>query len=462
MRPNKAPETTGSQETVFPLPLTPFEYYYYLDDSPEYPTAFPIELRFSGMLSADHFQAALEATLARHPMLTAVIDSSGRRPAWIAEQRARPAVDWADESVPMSHPTGDYIDLAAGAGLRVRVRTSPGRSRVVFHFHHACCDGLAGLRFIQEVLTAYKIAAGDASARQGRRELDSTLLRRRGELATDDGDKGSLKTAWRDLYVTLRVWSAILFRASAVLQAPAGVAASAETSQREILPYETEVLSRSESARLHALAESLDVTTNDLLLRDLLLALADWNRRHGGDARRPLRINVPMSVRGQHDARMPAANRIGFGFVTAELVDDPRQLLETVSGQTRRMKQWKLGLYFLGGLSMASRVPAVLRWALRRNQSLATAVLSNVGRFVADPLLARPEDLWTCGDVVLKHVTGMPPIRKLTRAAVLVIEYGGEIALSLRCDPRFFDVEQTRALLGDFTGRVRQTLERGA
>jgi hypothetical protein len=460
MPPSKAPETTGSEDPVFPLPLTPFEYYYYLDDSPEYPTAFPIELRFSGRLSSDHFHAALESTLARHPMLTAVIDSSGGRPAWLAEKRSRGVIDWADESVPMSHPTGDYIDLAAGGGLRVRVRTSPGRSRVLFHFHHACCDGLAGLQFVQEVLTAYKIAAGDASARQGLRELDSTLLCRRGELATDNDSKGSLKTACRDLYVTLRVWSEILFRAPAVL-APPRDGVSPESVQREILPYETETLSRSESARLHALAETLDVTTNDLLLRDLLLALGDWNRRHGGDSRRRVRINVPMSIRGKHDARMTAANRIGFGFVAAELVDDPRRLLETVSGQTRRMKQWKLGLYFLAGLSMACRLPAVLRWALRRNQSLATAVLSNVGRFVADRSHERPEDLWTCGELVLKHVTGVPPIRKLTRAAAIVIEYGGEIGLSLRCDPRFFNAEQTRALLGDFTGRVRQTLERG-
>ena len=117
MRPNKAPDTAGSQQPVFPLPLTPFEYYYYLDDSLEYPTAFPIELRFSGTLSPDYFQAALDATLARHPLLRAVVDDRGPRPAWVADHRSRPPVDWNDESVPIAHPAGDFIDLTARSRL---------------------------------------------------------------------------------------------------------------------------------------------------------------------------------------------------------------------------------------------------------------------------------------------------------------------------------------------------------
>ena len=55
--------------TVFPLALTPFEYYYYSDDCAEYPTTFPVELRFSGTLVREHFAAALEETVRRHPLL---------------------------------------------------------------------------------------------------------------------------------------------------------------------------------------------------------------------------------------------------------------------------------------------------------------------------------------------------------------------------------------------------------
>ena len=32
--------------SLFPLSLTPFEYYYWCDDQPDYPTTFPVELTF--------------------------------------------------------------------------------------------------------------------------------------------------------------------------------------------------------------------------------------------------------------------------------------------------------------------------------------------------------------------------------------------------------------------------------
>ena len=38
--------------SLFPMPLTPFEYYSWCDDRPDYPTTFPVELTFSGVLGA--------------------------------------------------------------------------------------------------------------------------------------------------------------------------------------------------------------------------------------------------------------------------------------------------------------------------------------------------------------------------------------------------------------------------
>ena len=67
----------------------------------------------------------------------------------------------------------------------------------------------------------------------------------------------------------------------------------------------------------------------------------------------------------------------------------------------------------------------------------------------------------SCGDLVLERVAGVPPLRKLTRAAVIVTEYAGQATICLRCDPRFFDRAQTRELLGAYTTRLRETL-RGA
>ncbi len=460
---SKGSETDEHAATLFPLPFTPFEYYYYLDDCPAYPTAFPIELRFSGTLLRDHFTAALERTLARHPMLRAVVDDSGRRPVWIAENHGQPLVDWADESVAIAHPAGEYIDLRAESGLRTWVRTSPEGACALFQFHHACCDGLSALQFLADFLASYKAVAGEGVGGAGLRDLDAELLHGRGQIVGESDAKGSVSTALRDAYFTARVWSRILFRRPEVLAAPAGGAAEGHDAPREILAFEAETLPGDKTAELHRIAKSLEVTTNDLLLRDFLIVLRAWNRQHAGSSRGRLRVNVPVNVRRPDEIRMPAANRIGFGFVTAEPGDgdDPNTLLETVRGQTRRIKEWKLGLYFLGGLAAASNVPGVLPWVLSRKGSFATAVLSNVGRFVPDASLTRLEDHWTCGDLVLQRVAGVPPIRKLTRAAAIIIEYSGKTTICLRCDPHYFNREQTRALLNAYLDQVRETLRRG-
>jgi hypothetical protein len=332
---------------------------------------------------------------------------------------------------------------------------------VLFQFHHACCDGLAALQFVQDFLGAYKVAAGTLDAPP--RELDPQLLRSRGKTAPAGKSSASrlraVRDSIRDGYVTARVWASLLFRPGTVLAAPGkGAAAGSVVERREILSFEIEALDTAETARLHGVAASLGATANDILLRDFFLALDDWNERHAAPRGR-LRVLVPVNVRTRADAHIPAANRIGFGFVTASARErcDPRELLDVVMRETRRIKEWKLALYFLGGLAVARKWPFVLRWALRRNRSFATAVLSNVGRFLPEASLA-PLERWTCGDLVLTRIAGVPPLRRLTRAAVIVAEYSGATVLCLRCDPNLFTAAQTREVLSAFSRRVRETL----
>jgi hypothetical protein len=466
MRPSEQARVAAPAATVFPLALTPFEYYYYSDDCAEYPTTFPVELRFSGSLVREHFLAAHREAVRRHPMLRAVVDDSGKGTFWVADQRREPHLDWQDASAPVSPAGGECLDLRSMPGLRTWVRASGDAARVLFQFHHACCDGLAALQFVQDFLALYKIAAGVDDPPL--RELDAELLRRRGELA-GSAESGSsrlraIRNWLRDSYVTARLWSSILFRSPAPLAAPTqSTAHSVGGGPHEILTFETEALDSAETAQLHRVSESLGVTINDLLLRDFLLVLDGWNKRHSAPPGR-LRLLVPVSVRTRHDARLPAADRIGFGFVTATARDRDAvvPLLDVVLRETQRIKDWKLALYFLGGLAFASRLPWLLRWALRRNRPFATAVLSNVGRFAPEPSMAGREERWACGELVLTRITGVPPLRRLTRAAVIVAEYAGETVLCLRCDPHSFTSAQTHQLLNEFAARVRDTLRSDA
>jgi NRPS condensation-like uncharacterized protein len=181
MHPSEQAQVATPAATVFPLALTPFEYYYYSDDCAEYPTTFPVELRFSGTLVREHFAAALEETVRRHPLLRALVDEGGKNPAWVDDQHGGLRIDWQDASAAINPEGGERIDLRTAPGLRTWVRASGHAARVLFQFHHACCDGLAALQFVRDFLGAYKVAAGTLDAPP--REIDPELLRSRGKIA---------------------------------------------------------------------------------------------------------------------------------------------------------------------------------------------------------------------------------------------------------------------------------------
>jgi hypothetical protein len=440
------------------LPLTPFERYYLADDRPEHPTTFPAEMRFVGQLDRDAFQKALAQTVARHPMLAARIEDGPNGPQWVAGDASAAAVDWNDESVPIAPAGGEAIDLRKQPGLRVWVRTSQRAARVLVQVHHACSDGLAFYQWVGDLLVLYASAVGNPEAGVSLPQLDVERLRDRAVVDLRGADRPSFFISVRDLAITIWLWWRIAVRRCAVLATPARSRGDESTSSA-FLHFETHNMTRAETVQLARTAAGLGVTINDLLIRDALIAARKWNREQGDRSRTPIRVNVPVYVRGREGADIPASNGIAFAFVAVDpdRFPDRRALLAAVRRQTARIKRWKLGLFFLGGLAIAQRCGGLTPWMLRRKRSLATLVLSNVGRALARCPLPRENGRLVCGNVVLDDIRGVPPIRPLTRAAILIGEYAGQRTISVRCDPHYFSAADTRSLLDTFARQVRQT-----
>ena len=74
-------------------------------------------------------------------------------------------------------------------------------------------------------------------------------------------------------------------------------------------------LSQDETTALSAVASGQSIMLNELLIRDLFLALGRWNEE-GGESSRPIRILVPTNLRTRKDFRMPAANVFSYVFLT--------------------------------------------------------------------------------------------------------------------------------------------------
>ena len=102
----------AAQQRIDPLLLSPIETFMRTDDRPEYPMAFILQLGLSGVIERPAFEAASEEALERHPLLRCVVRPAKRNlPCWVRAPNLMPMVDSANESVPVTCPRGEQIDI---------------------------------------------------------------------------------------------------------------------------------------------------------------------------------------------------------------------------------------------------------------------------------------------------------------------------------------------------------------
>src|SRR5262249_41848983 len=106
VRPDKA------TKALFPLPLSPFENLFLLEDSPAYPIQFFGRLRFRGRLRTNEMNQALGIVLARHPLLTAIVqpEKDGRL-CWMPCRDFVPRVDCVRQEPAESFPSATRLDI---------------------------------------------------------------------------------------------------------------------------------------------------------------------------------------------------------------------------------------------------------------------------------------------------------------------------------------------------------------
>ena len=171
---------------LFPLPLTTFEKYMLLDDRPDYPMVFGLQIRLSGVIERSAFHAALQEAVGCHPLLGAMVPrSSPNGRAWVLAENSDPWVDWDVLGTPLGRCHSERIDLSKELGLRVWVRQGGSSAEVTFQFHHACCDGIGSVRFVDTLLAAYGVRTAPAGSSPTPFRCDPTSLACRGRYLAD-------------------------------------------------------------------------------------------------------------------------------------------------------------------------------------------------------------------------------------------------------------------------------------
>lgn len=444
---------------VFPLPLAAFEEYLLLDDRPGYRMTYLVEQTFDGEIDRAAFDVGVAEASRRHPLLNAFVKRRWLRGwNWVSAGDARPAVDWGTLNQPVNLPEDTGIDLTREVGVRFCVRVGDGQTRFVTQFHHCCCDGMGAIQFLSDLFAAYtRVLYPNAEKHPAYQPVEAGHLLRRGDLQVHR-DK---TMPWFRLFLRTLAYSWTYGIHSPLPLARAKPSTSAATP----LPYPgtlTRTLSDSAQRALRQVARRFDVTVNELLVRELLLTIRDWNQRHSSIKETDqISVMVPTNMRNLDHDQMPSANVMGlvaFQRPVKEL-NDSEQLLASIKTESQFYKRWRYGAAALDGIKVLRCIPGALRLVLNRKRSVSSAILSCIG----DPSLAIAANFPVnadgnpiLGNLVFSDLNTAPPIRPLTHASFTTWHFSNKLRLGVRCDATVFTQETAQELLDMYADRVVQ------
>lgn len=441
---------------VFPLPLSPFEEYMLLDDRPGYRMTFLVEQSFEGEIDRAAFEAGVAEASSRHPLLRANVRRRRLlRWEWFAAQKPQPLVDWGTLDTPIDSAEDCGIDLRREVGVRFFVRVANGRSRLVTQFHHACCDGMGAIQFLSDLFAKYtRLVCPEAKSQPAYQPAKDTHLLRRADLRVHHDQT----MPWFRLFLRT-----LGYCWKYAVHSPMSLGRSHSATHETPLSHPgtlTRTLSPAIQRSLKQVARRHAVTVNELLVRELMLTIRDWNQRHGTiTSRDQISILVPTNLRNLEHDQMPSANImsfVAFQRSVAEL-ETPEALLESIQTESQFYKRWRYGAAYLDGLKVLQWLPGSLRMILDSRRCLSSAILSCVG----DPSLAITANFPVNADgnpvfanLVFDDLNTAPPIRPRTHASFTTWHFSNKLRLGVRCDPTIFSQESAQELLDLFADRV--------
>lgn len=443
-------------DSILPIRVTPSEKYFITDDRPGYRMSFFVDHSFIGEMDRDGFDAGLAAASERHPLLNALLERrSFGRCWWVPPGEIRPLVNWGGIDVPIRIPADPIIDLTREVGVRVYVRVGNGKTRMLIQFHHACCDGVGAIQYLSDLLTGYvRKMLPNAQQLPTFQPTDPRKLQSRDKVWAH----------WENIRELGQIaWGLIKSLVDHEIHPPVPIAApsAGRTETEFVLPCTlTRTLEPGVHATLRKIARMQEVTVHELMVRELLMTIREWNIIQG-TARDSdwISVIVPANTRTFEQDGLPAANVVGctsFLRSTASC-SDAAALLDSIRAESAFHRRTRFPATFTTALKILDWIPGGAKFMTGRDRCCASAFLSSVGdpsRAIAAQYPVDPEGSPIMANLILKDVNSAPALRYMTRAAFANWHYNGKQRLGIRCDPTVFSEEQAAKLLQIFADRV--------
>ena len=441
-------------KTPASLPLVPFERYMLADDRTHVPMAFIIRLKLVGRFDPVRFREAMVDILRDEPLLTGRITGKDLRTTRWVPGDGSITLDCQPTGTPLLYPRVGSIDIRHEPGLRTWVRYDDQQVELRFQFHHSCADGIGAYQFIDDVLCEYH-----------RRVTGEATLPRRVKRVEMLKQRGRLGLSWwqRCLRLPLTLLAIIhgganFFIVSPVKLALPPVTPPGENELRQVPEMPTTTVDSTTFARLSAFCKREHLKLNDLLTRELMLAIKSWQEQLTGQPwRGTMRIIVPFNLRAREDEAQPATNIVGV----IPMDRGPLQLkhagwlMKTVRYELKYMKFFWLPAEFLSVLRFFELVCGSTAMLLADHRCQTTVTWSNVGRVFTSSPLPREQGKLRCGELVLEEVGSAPPVRPHSPVSFTATSYNGQLTWTLCYDRLALNYETAQKLLNHVIAQLQ-------
>ncbi|WDQ17657.1 hypothetical protein [Rhodopirellula sp. P2] len=465
-----------SQDTakpLFPLPLTPLETFFVLDEQQSCPIVNFIELQFSTPLQLPILQTALKETALDHPLLSCKLVREGERLFWHFDPDLTPRVLTNDDlpltTGPAGNPKPQPFDLFQESGCRFWYVPEGAGSRLYVQVHHACSDGVGIRQVILGTFTRYARATGDPDC--GKTSRKSSRSAPNPERLRDRYDFTELlsKPPKRQLTTWDRIRNAYYFhfqRPAVLSKPPTAVKEQGGVSNEASLgePLRHILFSREESATIEKACSDASIRVNDLAIAMLFQTFEQWEQTHGDGKAIRYRVMMPVDLRSRKDLDLPASNRLSFAFLgrRKDQCGDVDALVQEVAEEVLAIKDSRVHMDFLDGLSAAVQHPRLMRWVIGHSRQMTTSVLTYTGDLSRGMRKFFPEvdGQLQIGDATLRNALGSPPAREGTNVSLGICINWGQICVSASWNREAWDAATTDQFLEAYTNNWRHWLQR--